>query len=97
MKNFKFNYRYRDAENYKQFGSVVFSNSSGLTLDEASEAIRKRLISEEFFVPKEWGIPALYAAPYNPEYDHEWHEFEGLEETIEAPTQQRDILKILKD
>jgi hypothetical protein len=95
--NLKFNYMYRDGANYKQFGSVVFNNSSGLSIDEVSEGIRKKLISEEFFVPKEWGIPTLYAAPYNPEYDHEWHEFEGLEETIEAPSHPRDILEILKD
>ena len=67
-----------------------------MSIDEASKAIRKRLISEEFFIPREWGIPALYAAPYNPEYDHEWHEFEGLEETIEFPIHPLDILEILK-
>ena len=36
MKNIQLNYRYRDAHNYKEFGSVVFSNPSGVTVEEAS-------------------------------------------------------------
>ncbi|WP_425638806.1 hypothetical protein ACPUEN_04335 [Algoriphagus yeomjeoni] len=36
MNNLRMNYRYRDADNYKEFGSVVFSNPRGLTMEEAT-------------------------------------------------------------
>jgi hypothetical protein len=34
--------------------------------------------------------------PYNPEIDHEWHEFESFEETSNAPSDNRDISEFLK-
>lgn len=36
MKNIQLNYCYREADNYKQFGAVVFSNSTGMTVEEAT-------------------------------------------------------------
>jgi hypothetical protein len=49
MKNLRLNYRYRDAHNYKEFGSVVFSNNTGLSIETATALLREKLISEEFF------------------------------------------------
>ena len=83
MNNIKLNYLYRDADNYKEFGWVVFSNPTGVTIEEATALLLPKLISEEFFVTFEWGLPLLHAAPYNPAVDHEWHEFEDFEETDE--------------
>ena len=37
--NIKLNYRYRDAEIYKQFGSVIFSNPNRLSLEKATKLI----------------------------------------------------------
>ncbi|WPR77719.1 hypothetical protein [Algoriphagus sp. NG3] len=54
------NYRYRDAHNYKEFGSVVFSNPAGVTVEEARALLLPKLISEEFFVPDEWGLTRLH-------------------------------------
>lgn len=95
MKNIKLNYRYRDADNYKQFGSVVFPNPIDMTVEEASSLLLPKLISGEFFVPHEWGLPRLHASPYNPTVDHEWHEFEGFEETEEEVTDEREIGEFL--
>lgn len=97
MKNLRFNYRYRDAHNYKEFGSVVFSNLSGMTVEEATVLLRKKLISEEFFVPQEWGIPRLHSQPFNPKVDHAWHEFEEFEFADEAATDSRDIGEFLEE
>lgn len=87
---------YRDAHNYKQFGAVVFSNPSEIAVEEATALLLPKLISEEFFVPEDWGLPRLHASPYNPAVDHEWHEFEGFEETIDPVTNERDILVFLE-
>lgn len=67
--NIKFNYLYRDAANYKQFGSVVISNLEGFTLEELDLFLKKYLIQEEFFVPSNLGLPN----PFDPEVNHEWH------------------------
>ena len=95
MKNIQLNYRYRDADNYKQFGAVVFSNPRGMSVEEATALLLPKLISEEFFIPDDWGLPRLHASPYNPEVDHEWHEFEEFEETEEDITDGREIREFL--
>ncbi|KEO71628.1 hypothetical protein [Anditalea andensis] len=81
--NIRFNYLYRDAANYKQFGSVVVSPPEGSTLEELDLNLKKHLIQEEFFVPSNLGIPNLQAFPYDPSVDHEWHEYEELNWTEE--------------
>lgn len=40
MKNLRLNYRYRDAHNYKEFGSVVFANLTGISVEAACRTIR---------------------------------------------------------
>jgi hypothetical protein len=97
MNNLKLNYRYRDAGNYKQFGSVIFPNSSQLAISEATKLIQEKLISGEFFIPNDWNIPRLQFHPYDPEFDHEYHEFEEWEVTEEATTDDRDVLTFLQN
>jgi hypothetical protein len=96
MKNLRLNYRYRDAHNYKEFGSVVFANPTGMSVEVATALLRGKLISEEFFVPQDWGLPPLHARPYDPEVDHEWHEFEEFELTDEVETEEREIGEFLE-
>ncbi|MEB2777453.1 hypothetical protein SYJ56_19215 [Algoriphagus sp. D3-2-R+10] len=96
MKNIQLNYRYRDAHNYKQFGAAVFSNPTGMTVEEATALLLSKLISEEFFVPDDWGLPRLHADPYNPAVDHEWHEFEEFELTADSVTDERDVVGFLR-
>lgn len=40
----KFSYLYRDAGNYKQYGSVVLDNPDNLSLEEIEKQIRANLI-----------------------------------------------------
>ncbi|WP_192350378.1 hypothetical protein [Algoriphagus sp. Y33] len=96
MENIRFNYRYRDAHNYKQFGSLIFSNATGISVDKATALLLPKLISEEFFVPDEWGLPRLHASPYNPAVDHEWHEFEEFELTDESAGDLGDVVGFLE-
>jgi hypothetical protein len=96
MNNLRLHYLYRDAHNYKEFGSVVFANSPGMSIESATALLREKLISEEFFVPQDWGLPRLHTQPYDPEVDHEWHEFEEFEETADAATDERGVLEFLE-
>lgn len=91
MPNIQLNYRYRDGANYKQFGFAIFKNLSGIPLEDATAKIHPKLISYEFFVPQDWGLPRLHFHPYDPEIDHEWHEFESFEFTDDQATDGREI------
>ncbi len=85
--NLKFNYLYRDAGNYKQFGFVIFSNPHDLTPEQATEKLLPNLIDEEFFDPLIVNIPLLEKYDFDPELDHGWYEFELFCETGESPTE----------
>lgn len=95
--NLKFNYMYRDGANYKQFGSVVFTNPNFLTPREATGILTQKLISNEFFVPQDWSIPRLQYHPYDPEIDHDYHEFESFEWTEEEVTDGRNVEEFLAE
>lgn len=95
--NLKLNYRYRDEGNYKQFGSVIFQNPSRLSIEEATKLIQEKLISSEFFVPKDWNLPALHLHPYDSQMDHDYHEFENWEETFEQVTDTREAKGFLME
>ncbi len=94
--NLKLNYRYRDGANYKQFGSVIFSNPSFLPPRIAGQKLIEKLISTEFFVPQDWDLPRLHHHPYDPEIDHEWHEFEEFEWTDEDVSDKREVKEFLE-
>lgn len=91
--NVKFNYLYRDAGNYKQFGSVVFVAPSQIDLADIDRKIRDALIDREFFVASTVSVPDLQNLPWDDEIDHSWHEYEGIEFTDEpcSDHEKRDI------
>jgi len=82
LQNIKINYLYRDASNYKQFGSIVFTNNSGLGLNHVEKILRGRLIDGEYFSALQWGFPELFFHTSTAD-DHEWHEWWGIEFTDE--------------
>lgn len=92
--NIRFNYLYRDAGNYKNYGFVIFSNPNFLSFEKLSRSIISNLIDGEFFNYKRLKIPALFFSTKNSD-DHFWHEFENIEETNEAPTETRTIDEFL--
>lgn len=74
----QFNYLYRDAGNFKQFGSVVFDNYQCIPIEEIENQLRATLIDGQYFVAAKVGVPDLWISAYDAEMDHGWHEFEGL-------------------
>ncbi|AWH84323.1 hypothetical protein HYN59_03970 [Flavobacterium album] len=80
--NLKFNYLYRDASNYKNYGSVIFSNPNSIPLILIENAVRGNLIDGEFFSSEDWQLPDLFFEVKNSD-DHIWHEFESIEATNE--------------
>jgi hypothetical protein len=96
--NLQLNYLYRDGSNYKQFGAVVFGNERDIEIDVIKNIITANLIDGEYFIAEEWGVPSLFFEDKNKD-DHQWHEFESLEQTntIESLTGIDALLrKILK-
>ena len=75
---------------------MIFSNSSKLSIDDATKLIQEKLVSGEFFVPKEWNLLTLYFHPYDPELDHDYHEFESWEETYEKIDHPKDVQEFIK-
>jgi len=78
-----FEYLYRDAGNFKAFGSIALE---GRINNADRESIRAKLNSGEFFVAEQIGVPPLYEQLYQwsdgpTASDHCWHEFLGFRET----------------
>ena len=78
MQTITFNYLYRDRSNYKNFGSVDFSNPKEIPIAEIEATITSNLTDSEFFVAEDWGMPTLYFDEWT-EDDHNWHEFLNIE------------------
>lgn len=95
--NLKFEYLYRDGGNYKTWGEIIFENPSGLNTEEATEKVRKLLISSEFFNPKIAGIERFDSLIFDPELDHEWYEFDQVSETSEEVTSHFSFDQFLKN
>ena len=97
MKNIRFKYLYRDAGNFKLYSSVVFTCRTEVSLEDSSKQIQASLIDEKFFVPESWDIPRLSFEIFDFALDHEWHIFEGIELTLEDPTDNRDFADFLHE
>jgi hypothetical protein len=95
--NIKLSYFYRDAANYKNFGEVVFANAADLPLAQIEQLIRSKLIEATWFVADKWTLPDLHFKEFNwdSELDHEWHEYEMLEETTDDVIDNRDISEFI--
>ena len=81
-----FDYVYRDAGNFKAFGTVILKGRLGAA---DRELIRSRLSSREFFIAEQVGVSPLYNELYHwsggrTDSDHCWHEFLSFREA--APT-----------
>lgn len=98
--NIEIEYLYRDAGNFKNFGSIVFRNRKGYSPEWIKQEIENWLIDGEFFIAEKVKFPVLYFSefPYSPELDHEWHQFFGVQTTEEGSTDKhnRDIDELLE-
>ena len=79
--NIELTYLYRDAANYKNWGTVVFSNTQDMTLSDIESAARRGVIDGAWFVAQDVGLPDLRPEDWDDEIDHDWHELHSLSET----------------
>lgn len=77
--NTRFEYMYRDGENYKEYNEVVIKGKFIL------EQLQPHLYDGEFFMPSEVGLEDLQEYPYR-RCDHIWHQPVSAEATDDAPT-----------
>ena len=81
--NARFEYLYRDASNYKVWGSLVFA---GPITNDLARRLSRALESSEFFIAHQVRVPELFLGlPSWPleQDDHCWHEFSRVESTTE--------------
>jgi hypothetical protein len=86
-----FEYLYRDADNFKAFGSVALD---GALSEEELERIRGLLDGDGWFIAEQLGVPPLYQRLYQwsggpTQSDHCWHEFLNVRvvEESEVPSE----------
>lgn len=99
--NIELEYLYRDCGNFKNFGKVVFANIRNFGAKEVHDKVLSLVVPEPFIKASELGLPNLYFQdfPYDPELDHELHEYYRVCET-EKPTNDaanRDIEDLLSE
>jgi len=75
-----FEYLYRDASNFKSWGSVLLEGKVDASV---LARVKSRFDSEEFFVAEQLGLPALYEELWTfsdgpTDADHVWHTFYAL-------------------
>lgn len=83
-----FEYLYRDASNYKAWGTILLS---GVPSQNDIAALRARLESGEYFVAEQVGIPAVYKELWDlsggpTSDDHALHEFVNLRQATTEET-----------
>jgi hypothetical protein len=86
--NILFEYLYRDAGNFKKFGSVTFTNKDNIEAEYMADKIRSVLIDGRWFYAEKVGVPDLHFSEYD--YDENldvvWHEFFNCEATHDEPS-----------
>ncbi len=86
-------YAYGD-EPYRYETREVFSNRSGLALDEIRRRFRARMINASYFVPWKVGLPELRSTACDATSTTDWHELIHIAETTLEPTAAADISEI---
>ena len=91
--NIRFEYLYRDAGNFKNWGEVVFSNKENKDAEILEARARQKLIDGEYFVVAIANVPSLNFKEYVESLDHGWHEFGSFKNCSEKPSDlvSRDI------
>lgn len=82
-----FDYMYRDAGNFKAFGTIALK---GYLSTADQNLVQARLDAGEFFIAEQVGVPPLYDELYQwsagpTVSDHCWHSFVGFRELCGAP------------
>jgi hypothetical protein len=80
--NTAFEYCYRDAGNWKQYGTVVFD---GAAADDLTARLKRALHDDLWFIADQLHLPELFFETANTD-DHCWHEFVAITPTGDAVT-----------
>ena len=93
MTNIRFEYLYRDAGNFKNWGALVFANPHNITAEAVTAYAENVLIDRTYFVASKACVPDLHFADPIEHLDHDWHEFHSFQPTDETPndSENRDI------
>jgi len=83
--NVRFEYLYRDAGNFKNWGELVFSNPHNINVEMLKSIAANVLIDQAYFVANKADVPDLHFKEYNEQLDHGWHEVHSFVSTEEAP------------
>jgi len=88
-----FDYMYRDAGNFKAFGTVSLD---GVLSEADRQMLRERLEGGEYFIAEQVRVPALYEQLYRwsegtTRSDHCWHEFIGFRDLESAPDERLPV------
>ena len=96
--NIRFEYLYRDAGNFKNWGEIIFSNKNNYDADYLEKQVRAVLIDKEFFSTNKANIPNLQFHQYILSLDHDWHEFYSFQLSSEKTTDlyTRDIVEFIE-
>lgn len=96
--NICFEYLYRDAGNFKNWGEVIFANKNNYDTSYLEKMVRGVLIDKEFFVVNKLGIPNLQFRDHIASLDHEWHEFHAFQTSTSRPndSKSRDIVEFIR-
>ena len=95
--NVLFDYMYRDFDNWKMSGEVVFANPDDLPLDGAAQRIRLACCRENNFNARQVWIPEIYYEDTDVETEQTYHEFCGLEPTVKLVTDRRTLAQFIDD
>jgi hypothetical protein len=82
--NVRFEYLYRDAGNFKNWGELVFSNPHNIEVDVVASMAENAFIEKTYFIASKVHIPDLHFEKYNKQLDHGWHEFHTFVATEET-------------
>jgi hypothetical protein len=87
MSNIKFHYLYRDGGNYKKWAELVFCDPDALPPDVVAKELRDAFLEDGLFIAHQIRIPEVFLAIDDQltSDDHCFHEFEGTENTDDAP------------
>ncbi len=88
--NVRFEYLYRDAGNYKNWGEVVFSNPRDVSADIVTAMAEQVLIDRAFFVATKADVPDLHFADHDEDLDHGWHEAYAFRPTDDPTNDVKD-------
>ncbi len=88
MNNIKFNYLYRDGDNFKSWGEVIFSNPENLTISEVEERLLASFLPDKQFIASQIYMPEkfLFANAKFIRHDHCYHEFDCVDVCQEDAT-----------